>query len=64
MSQQCGHFPNYSDLSLLQCQSATNVIIVVQLHTNFFFKLAWKTAAPYRETAAKGEKLRNGAGES
>ena len=44
MSHQCGYFPNYSDLlTLLQCQPATNVNIVVQLHIyvniiyNFFF---------------------------
>ena len=37
MSHQCAYFQNYSDLlSLLQCQSATNAIIVVQLHTIFF----------------------------
>ena len=55
MSHQCGYFPNYSDLlTLLQCQPATNVNIVVQLHIckyylQIFFFLRGKTAPNYRE---------------
>ena len=53
MSHQCGCFQNYFDLlSLLQCQSATNVTLVVQLHINKK-KNIWrgKTASNYRENS-------------
>ena len=44
MSHQCLYFQNYSDLlSLLQCQSATDVTIVLQLHIKK--KLIVKTAS-------------------
>ena len=47
-------FDHYSDLlSLLQCQSATNVPIVVELHINFFLNQKfWRvTSTPdYRES--------------
>ena len=58
MSHQCGYFQNYSDLlSLLQCQSATNVTIVVQLHINFFFNVKKKNYRENRVGHGKTEAL-------
>ena len=55
MSHQCGYFPNYSDLlTLLQCQPATNVNIVVQLHIicKYFFLDAEKPRQIIVKTAS------------